>query len=278
MRSEKPMTPCRNTFLLLLPGLLFLSLQGCGKVPQGSEQTNMETINTEVTYRERILMPPGSVLRVSMEDVSLMDVASTLVAEALVEDPGAPPYRVALSYDPAKIDNRHRYAVRATIRRDDKLLMTSTTHIDALAPDENGLIRIRMESIPARAPAQTAAVSLASTRWQLVPAEDASAAPGEGVRVPFLQLTEADGRASGFSGCNRYSGSYTRAGESQLRFGQMASTRMACPGRMEQEQRYLAMLSTVRAYDIDDRLLTLLDEQGNELARFTPGGEDTASD
>jgi len=69
-----------------------------------------------VTYRERIALPPGAVVEVQLLDVSLMDVTATLIAEQTITPQHQIPIAFELSYDPAEIDERMSYAVRATIR------------------------------------------------------------------------------------------------------------------------------------------------------------------
>jgi heat shock protein HslJ len=76
-------------------------------------------------------------------------------------------------------------------------------------------------------------------------------------------------RASGSTGCNRFVGSYTMS-DSSLHFGSIATTRMACPGRMEQERAFELALEASRHWRIADGQLELLDEQGDILARFQP--------
>lgn len=69
-----------------------------------------------------------------------------------------------------------------------------------------------------------------------------------------------DGRMSATVGCNRLIGGYRRHG-GILSFGQIASTRMACPdGMMDQEHRFSAMLRRVDGYRVapDTGRLTLL--------------------
>ncbi|MGH7018926.1 MAG: YbaY family lipoprotein [Brevundimonas sp.] len=78
-----------------------------------------ETTSVEVTaaYRERIMLPPGHVLTVKVEDVSLMDAPARTLAETSQTLEGrGPPYAVTLSVPNAQIDPRHTYAVRAEIR------------------------------------------------------------------------------------------------------------------------------------------------------------------
>jgi copper homeostasis protein (lipoprotein) len=79
------------------------------------------------TYSERVALPQGAVLEVSLEDVSLADAPSQLLGSARIEDLGSPPFSFQIPYDPEAVDERHSYAVRATIRVDGKLMFTTDT-------------------------------------------------------------------------------------------------------------------------------------------------------
>ncbi len=250
----------------LLVSLLAL-LPGCDANHTPAGDTPMATIHVEAFYRERMMVPPNAQLRVTLSDVSKMDVAADLLTEVAIDNPGAPPYTVSLDYDPAVIDQRMRYAVRATIRVDDKLLFTSTEHIDAFAVDDNGVVKVMMQRVADRAPDKTAA-SLTDTDWTLVELGGKPAAIGAGGKELFLQLTTEDARYHGFSGCNRYSGSYSVGGENGLKLGHAMSTRMACAQAMEQEHAYLTILGQVVRYRIDDQSLTLFAANNKALAGF----------
>lgn len=68
--------------------------------------------------------------------------------------------------------------------------------------------------------------------------------------APTLAFTE-DRRASGFAGCNRWNAGAQLDGEG-LRFGQAASTMMACPdNEMAQERAFLGALASVTRHDFD---------------------------
>ncbi len=108
----------------------------------------MATLEVEVFYRERMMVPPNTALHVTLADVSKMDVPATLISEVKRENPGSPPYRVELTYDPAKIDERMRYAVRATLRADGKLLFSSTEIVDAFAGGNDGPVEVMMQRMP----------------------------------------------------------------------------------------------------------------------------------
>lgn len=98
-----------------------VALAACAPVvkPSESRSAGQDTTSVEVTatYRERILPPPGDVLIVKIEDVSLADAPARVLAEhreALNRRPS--PYRTTLSIPKSKIDPRHTYAVRVEIR------------------------------------------------------------------------------------------------------------------------------------------------------------------
>jgi heat shock protein HslJ len=116
------------------------------------------------------------------------------------------------------------------------------------------------------APTPTPAPALAGREWTLVQLDGRDAPLGAGGRAATLRLDGAQMRASGFAGCNTYSGPYTVKGDS-LGFGPAVATKMACTDAADLEQRYLAMLPTVVGYLVADSTLTLRGPSG-ELARF----------
>lgn len=82
------------------------------------------------------------------------------------------------------------------------------------------------------------------------------ASPIDGSRVS-IQFGE-DGRASGQTSCNNFTGKYAITGEG-IRIGPVAATRKACgPELMKQEQQFLSALSAVTRFDVGaDGRLTL---------------------
>jgi heat shock protein HslJ len=106
--------------------------------------------------------------------------------------------------------------------------------------------------------------SATGREWRLVELGGRPAAMGAGGRPATLRL-EA-GRASGFAGCNSFSGGYEMA-DSRLAFSPLASTRMACAEGMELEREYLAALEATRSFRLTTQGLELLGERG-VLARF----------
>jgi len=91
------------------------------------EQFEGGLVTGSVAYRERIAMPEGAVLNVSLLDVSRADAAAEVVSRIEVSDPGNVPIDFELVYDPDAIVARNRYAVRATIVVEGRLWWTTDT-------------------------------------------------------------------------------------------------------------------------------------------------------
>jgi len=123
----------------LLAGLF---LMGCAAVMSQVESPNMKTIEGSVWYRERMLLPPEAEVRVTLEDVTKMDVKAELIAETRFTPKGGPPFSFTLSYDPAKINAKGRYTLRARILVGKQLMFTCTEHIPAFDRDSNHPVKI----------------------------------------------------------------------------------------------------------------------------------------
>lgn len=99
----------------LLPAILVAFMApACASAPAPVAWTT--TVEVTATYRERIRLPPGHVLIVRIEDVSLADAPAAVLVEMRVTlDGRAPPYPVTFSIPAGAIDPRHDYAARAEI-------------------------------------------------------------------------------------------------------------------------------------------------------------------
>ena len=248
-----------------------LTLGACSEQHPGTGSSDtggpaVARIEGQVFYRERMLLPPGAQVEVELQDISRADAMATVLASVLLTPDSGPPYPFVIEYDPDRIDSRMSYGLRATITVGDRLMFTTTEHIDPFGQQPlEVLVRRVPESVKAPGP------SLEGTLWILDTLGGEAAATGAGGKPVDLQFSAEDQRAGGFSGCNRYTGGYSRDGASQhgapLGFSQMASTMMACPEGGELEQAYLQMLGRVDAFRLEGSTLSLL--QGPEvLATF----------
>jgi putative lipoprotein len=239
---------------------------------EGAVASDMKTIEGHVLYRERMMLPPNAEITVTLEDVSKMDVAADVIATTTFPAVGGPPWDFAMEYDPARIDSRHRYAVRARIEVNGQLMFTNTSQIPAFSGAEGEPVEIMVSRIggarggqrPVSAKPDT---SLTNTYWKLVELDAQPAVLGAGGRELHMVLMSEGSRVRGFSGCNRFTGSYER-NESQLRFKPLAATRMACRVGMEQEQRFLDALGSVRRFSISGDSLTFYTGDERLILRF----------
>lgn len=100
-------------------------MAACWTMPGAAAETT--PVEVSVAYRERILLPPGHVLTVRVEDVSLADAPARTLAETTQALEGrGPPYAATLAVPTGQIDPRHTYAVRAEIRDPEGALRFTT--------------------------------------------------------------------------------------------------------------------------------------------------------
>ncbi|MBN7770296.1 META domain-containing protein [Marinobacter daepoensis] len=102
-------------------------------------------------------------------------------------------------------------------------------------------------------------MSLAGSQWLV---EEIAGEPLVAESQVTIGFTD-EGRVFGSSSCNRYNGGWHVQGE-ELTFSQMATTRMACPGTlMQQEDRFLKLLGDVHRYQVtSDGQLVLETDDG----------------
>ena len=103
-------------------------------VPELSDAAE-RTFTGEVTYRERIALPPDAMLSVELADVSLADAPATLIGQRKIVPAGQVPIRFEIGFDPKAIRPGRTYALQARITVDGRILfITDTRHqLDPLA-------------------------------------------------------------------------------------------------------------------------------------------------
>ena len=130
--------------LILITSLVsFGLLVGCQATSETNASQEVVAENTQVisgtvSYRERIALPENSVVTVTLEDISLADAPSTVIAtQEFTTDGKQVPFAFELSYDNNKIKANHRYNMRATIHVDGKLRFTTDTIKSVITDVEN---------------------------------------------------------------------------------------------------------------------------------------------
>ena len=74
------------------------------------------SVTGNITYRERMALPPTAQVEIRLDDVSLMDAPSkTIAQQAFTADGRQVPFAFSLTVDQRRLDPRHSYAVAARI-------------------------------------------------------------------------------------------------------------------------------------------------------------------
>ncbi|MAY83299.1 MAG: heat-shock protein HslJ [Flavobacteriales bacterium] len=85
--------------------------------------------------------------------------------------------------------------------------------------------------------------------------------------LPRLEINLTKNMIMGDDGCNTYRGPISTVNDSALVFGVLAVTEKACMKQTIAQSYYEAM-SEVSSYQFEERLLILVDEEGNEVLAF----------
>jgi putative lipoprotein len=201
-----------------------------------------KTLHGSVSYRERIALPPDSILEVRLLDVSLADAPATTIAVTRVKTRHRVPVPYRLRFDDARIKPGRSYALQARITVNGRLWFVTTTRHAVFTgkPDETD---IRVERVKSEKPDS----SDPGGKWL------AESIHGHDVIDNLQTMIDigSDGKITGSGGCNRIAGKAAISGE-RITFGPMISTKMACaPAIMDQESKFLAALGDVRRFEVD---------------------------
>jgi putative lipoprotein len=243
-------------------GHLFLRVEGKGGVYEFEPAENQ--VRGTVTLPERTLLPPNAVLEVTLEGVPRGGGAAQVVARAIVEQPGNPPIRFELPYEPSRIDPRRRYTVHARIRADERQLYVTERSYPVFTARHGTEVALRLRGTGG--PNEKADEPLENTYWRLTQLARAKVIAGP-QREPHLILHASSGRVSGYAGCNKLSGSYEVEGD-RVAFARIAGALSGCAAGMETEKEFLGALRQASVVRVDGQALELLDASGNVVARF----------
>lgn len=227
----------------------------------------------DVTYRERIALPPGGTLTVSLVDLAT-PTQPRVSAKAAIASPGGVPLTFTLNFDESVVLPGHKYALDAEITGEDGALWFRTAEpyaVDPLAPASPILIIVSLaphEEKPA-APEPAAVVPEVTTSPLLNVTWEAVTIGGNPVAHGIVSSLNVapDMRAGGRGGCNSWF-AQAEISDERLLFSAVAATRMACVSEeaTRQEDSFFGVLAATRYWRLDGKQLTLLDTAGTELA------------
>src|SRR5262245_1381599 len=83
------------------------------------------TVTGTATCRERLALPPDAVFEAMLLDVSRADAPAGVLGRTTTDPAGQPPFRFEIAYDDTAVQPGRRYAVRATVKHQGRLLFTT---------------------------------------------------------------------------------------------------------------------------------------------------------
>ena len=141
-------------FLLLLFQFSACKQQDSSHMTQQSAAESAVITGT-VTYRERIALPPESVIEISLLDVSRQDAKAILIAQRAFNPQSQVPIAFEIDYSPADIDERYTYVISVRISDQGRLMFINDTHAPVLthgAGNHVDMTLVRAETPPEVSP------------------------------------------------------------------------------------------------------------------------------
>jgi len=120
---------------LVFFGMMYWTGQASGQV-QGT-----------ATYRERLALPSEAMFEATLEDVSKTDAPAEVIGQVRIERPGNPPIQFTITYDPARINPSHRYAVRARVLVGGELLFSTDRSYPVLTGGQGNEVMLLLRRV-----------------------------------------------------------------------------------------------------------------------------------
>ncbi len=245
--------------------------------PSSAASATPKSMSGRVTYLQRIALPAGAVIEVSLDDVSRADAPAQRLGSTLVTTTGENvPIPFTVTYDGAAVRPERTYAVSARITIDGQLRwISSTRHPVLTAGHPSDDVTITVQQVPeiqdAAARDSQPDESSVVGRWQLERIEygkDKTVTPPspEKYRVEFT----TGGNLVAQLDCNRGRGSYKLSG-STLAIDPILATLMACgEGSIASEFTKALQLSTSFRRANDTLMLSMRNDAGTVHMKLVP--------
>ncbi len=130
------MTKKRSMYALILFLLLSTFIFG-----------NDANISGNAIYNDEIPLPDNAKFEVFLEDVSLMDAPSVIIGQSSIDPVGQTPIEFTINFDDDKIQLGQRYAVRAKITSNAKLLYITDTLNSVFSGKDDQNLQLIMKKI-----------------------------------------------------------------------------------------------------------------------------------
>lgn len=231
----------------------------------GAASAETLTLSGEVTYRERLALPPNGTLRISLVDLAAPD-QPRVQAEGAIASPGQVPLSFTLNFDGSIMVPDRSYGLRAEIVSAGQVWFRNAEPLPVDLATTGGLVVITTFTGRVADPAARPMVDptpILDVTWSAEAIGGVAVTPGES----SLSIA-SDMRAGGRGGCNSYFTQARISGDA-LAFSAVAATRMACDeALMAQEAVFFDALAATRYWRLVDGKLDLLDVNGEPVMRL----------
>ena len=245
-------------FLALCCALMSLWLSSVAAQAQNG------TFEVTASYRERIALPPSSLLEIQLVQTATEGEVQRTIASQLFKMSGVP-MTVVLSYDPAVVGERSSLSISAEIfAPEGALLFRGTETIEADREKEH--VDVVLTRAPERESADVDSNIVTDTPWTVTEVF------GEAWAYDKQATLVIDGNLA-FSlkgACNSFSGEAVRQGRGLAFPGNIAATMMACVGDAEEwDRKLLAAISQVAGQVRYGSGMVMTDQNGRAVLHFT---------
>jgi len=250
----------RLSAVLLVP----LLLSGCAV---GTSLMNAASNNHVVTgtlnYRDPLVLPPGTMIVMTLLDTTPVIKFSPIVAEVVLSGDGKQtPIAFAVPYDRARIAFEHSYGLRAAIRSGERILFETSGAYPVIT--RGNPMKVDLQLVRASADAALSAPTLVGSAWRL---EDLAGASTLDRVEATIEFPEA-GRVAGLASCNRFFGYFETSGAT-LTIARLGATKKLCPpSLMDQETKYLRALEGAERFALEGATLSVYSKGLDKPLRF----------
>lgn len=221
-------------------------------------QANTIHVKGNVVYLERMALPANAKVEVTLDDVSLADAPSRVIARTAFTAGHGSPIPFALKFNSDKLDKRNRYALQARITAGNQLLFSTTTD-HPFYPGKKNNTQVMVQRVSA--PANSTSAKNFTGKWKVA---NIAGKAVVGTKPLNIEVTSG-GRIGGHSGCNGFGGTFTLKGD-KVTFSRMAGTLMACSeALMRQEHALYEAFSKARRYELVSQRVKFFNDRGHEI-------------
>ena len=114
---------------------------------ENNDEASEKSVTGSVTYIQRIALPQGSLLEVSLADVSLADGPARILGKQDITTTTQVPIAFEIKYDSSQIVPAHTYAVQARITTDGKLTWINDTVYPVLTRGNPDHVEIKLKQV-----------------------------------------------------------------------------------------------------------------------------------